>query len=79
MEVDTPLEEKVTKINESIQGFHTNIVDFESRTTPSTPPEERKKREKTTMTTVESIRSLDEECTNYMKNLHNFGLSLWRM
>jgi hypothetical protein len=29
----------------------------------STPPEEREQWEKTTMTTMESIRSLDEECT----------------
>ena len=64
MEVDTPLEEKVTKISESIHGCYVNIVDFESSTTPSTPPEEREKWEKTTMTTMESIRSLDEESTN---------------
>jgi hypothetical protein len=62
MEVDTPLEEKVMKISESIQGFHMNIVDLEACTTPSTPLEEREKREKTSLMTVESIKSLDEEC-----------------
>ena len=41
MEVDTPLEEQVMKINESIQGFHVNILDLEDHTTPSTPLEER--------------------------------------
>jgi hypothetical protein len=41
MEEYTPLEEQVTKISESIQGFHTKIVGMESFTTPSTPPEER--------------------------------------
>jgi predicted nucleic acid-binding Zn-ribbon protein len=63
MEVDTPLEEKVTKISESIQGFRAKIVDLEAHTMPSTPPEEREQWEKTTMMTMESIRSLDEECT----------------
>jgi hypothetical protein len=62
MEVDTPLEEKVMKISEAIQGFCVNIVDLEVCTTPSTPPEEREKREKTIAMTVESIKSLDEEC-----------------
>jgi hypothetical protein len=56
MEADSPLEEKVTKISEAIQGFHVKIVDLEAHTTPSTPPEEREKREKTTMTTVEKLR-----------------------
>jgi hypothetical protein len=32
MEVDTPLEDQVTKISESIQGFHAKIVDLEART-----------------------------------------------
>jgi predicted nucleic acid-binding Zn-ribbon protein len=62
MEVDTPLEEQVSKISEAIQGFHTKIVDLEACTMPSTPLEEREKREKTTTTIVESIKSLEEEC-----------------
>jgi hypothetical protein len=62
MEVDTPLEEQVSKISESIQGFCAKIVDLEAHTMPSTPPEEREQREKTTMTTMESIKSLEEEC-----------------
>jgi hypothetical protein len=41
MEVDIPLEEKVTKIIEFIQVFHIKIVYLESFTTPSTPLEER--------------------------------------
>jgi hypothetical protein len=64
MEVDTPLEDKVTKISKSIQGFHTNIVYLEALSMRSTPPEEREKLKKTTMTTMESNRSFDEECTN---------------
>jgi hypothetical protein len=43
MEVDTSLGEQVIKISESIQGFCAKIVDLESFTTPSTPPEERDK------------------------------------
>jgi predicted nucleic acid-binding Zn-ribbon protein len=62
MELDTPLEEKVTKISESIKGFHTKIVDLEACTTPGTSSRERKKRDKTIATTVERIKSLDEEC-----------------
>jgi hypothetical protein len=62
MEVDTPLEEQVTKISEAIQGFHMKIIDLEACQTPSTPPEEREKREKTIVMTVESIKSMDEEC-----------------
>jgi hypothetical protein len=60
MEVDNPLEDKFTNISEVVQGFHTNIVDLESCTSPSTPCEERKKRENTNTTIVESINSLDK-------------------
>jgi hypothetical protein len=42
MEVDTPLEEKVTRISESIQSFCAKIFDLEARITLSTPLEERK-------------------------------------
>ena len=63
MEVDTPLEYQVTNISESIQGFSAKIVDLEARTTSSTPLEEKEQWEKTSMKTVESIRSLNEECT----------------
>jgi hypothetical protein len=59
MEIDAPIEEKVSNISESIQGFHANIVDLEACTTPGTPPKER---EKTSTTTVENIKSLEEEC-----------------
>ena len=52
------------KISEVIQGFHTNILDLEVRTTPSTPPKEREKKEKTIAMTLENIKSLDEECAN---------------
>jgi hypothetical protein len=64
MEVDTPLEEQVMKINESIQGFHVKILDLEGHTTPSTPLKEREKREKIVSMTMESIKSFDEECVN---------------
>ena len=40
MEVDIPIEEKVTNISESIQGLHVKIMELEGRTTPSTPQEE---------------------------------------
>jgi hypothetical protein len=63
MEVDTPLEEKVSNISESIQGFHTKMVDLEVCNMPSTPLEEREQREKKLTTTMESIKSL-EECAN---------------
>jgi hypothetical protein len=43
MEVETPLEEKVTKISESIHGFHAKLIELEDSTMPSTPPEEREK------------------------------------
>jgi hypothetical protein len=62
MEVNTPLEEQVTKTNEAIQGFHVKIVDLEVCTTPSTPPKEREKRENIALMIVENIKSLDEEC-----------------
>jgi len=62
MEVDTPLDEKVMKINEVIQGFCMNIFDLEARTIPSMPPKEIQQREKTVVTTVESIKILEEEC-----------------
>jgi hypothetical protein len=67
MEADTPLEYQVTKISESIQGFHIKIFNLESRTTSSTPIKEREKHEKTTINTIESIKSLDEECKNLYK------------
>jgi hypothetical protein len=63
MEVDASLEEKVMNISEAIQGFCAKIVDLEYRTTLSTPPEKREQREQTTIMTMESINTLDEECT----------------
>ena len=69
MEVDTPLEEKVMKINESIQGFHVKILDLEDHTTPSTPLEEREKMEKIVSMTMESIKSFDEECVNLYEEI----------
>jgi hypothetical protein len=62
MEVDTPLEEQVSKIRKSIQGFHMKTIDLEAHTTPRMPPEEMKKREKTKTMQVESIKILEEEC-----------------
>jgi hypothetical protein len=41
MEVDTLLDEKVTKISEAIEGFHAKMFDLEAHTMPSTPPKER--------------------------------------
>jgi hypothetical protein len=79
MEVDTPLEEKVTKISEAIQGFHTKIVDLEAHTTPSTPPEEREQWEKTTMTTMERLGVWMRNAQSYMKRVHKCGLNCWRM
>jgi len=63
MEAYAPLEEQVTNISEAIMGFHMNIVDLEAHTTLSTPPEEREQRKHTTIMTMESIKTLDEECT----------------
>lgn len=62
MEIDAPFEEKVTKIGESIQGFHVKIIDLEACRTLSTPLEEREKTEKTVVTIVERINIMDEEC-----------------
>jgi hypothetical protein len=62
MEVDTPIEEKVSKIGEAIQGFCSKIIELEAHAIPGTPPEEREKREKMVNTTVENIKSLEVEC-----------------
>jgi hypothetical protein len=62
MEVDTHLEEQVTKISEAIQGFYTKIIDLEACQTPITSLEERDKREKMKTTTVENIGSIEAEC-----------------
>jgi hypothetical protein len=64
MDLETPLQDKVTKINGSIQGFRMNIVDLEACTTPNTPHEEREQREKKIAMIVERIKSLNEECAN---------------
>jgi hypothetical protein len=72
-EEDAPLEEHVTKISESIQGFHTNITDLEVRQIPSTPPEEREKREKKMTTTIENIKSMEAECAK----LYEESMGVW--
>jgi predicted nucleic acid-binding Zn-ribbon protein len=68
MEVDTPLEDQVAKISESMQGFRTKIVELETRMTPKTPLEERDQREKTISTTVEGIKTLEAYCDNLYKD-----------
>jgi hypothetical protein len=73
VEVDTPMEDKLTKICESIQGFRANIVYLEARMFPGTPPEEREQRENIAMTTIERIRSLDGEC----ENLYEESTQVW--
>jgi hypothetical protein len=61
MEVDTSIEEQVSKINEAIQGFFSKIIKLESCTIPGTSPEEREKREKMVTMIVENINILEEE------------------
>jgi hypothetical protein len=61
-EEENLLEEHVTKISESIHGFHTKNIDLEACQIPRTPPEEREQREKTVTKTVENIKSMEEEC-----------------
>jgi hypothetical protein len=41
MEVDTAIEDKVSKINESIQRFSLKIIELEACTITGTPSEER--------------------------------------
>jgi deoxyhypusine synthase len=55
----SPLEEYVTKIKESIQGFHTKITELEMCQIPSTPPEEGEQREKMTTVTIDNIKILE--------------------
>jgi hypothetical protein len=61
MEVDTPIEAHVSKLDESIQGFCLKIIELEAHTIPGTPLEEREKMEKMMNTTVENIKSLETE------------------
>jgi hypothetical protein len=56
------VEDQVTKISESIQGFLACIVDLEACITPSTPPEERETRKQTVTTMVDNIKTLEVEC-----------------
>ena len=63
MEVDTPIEEKVSNIDEFIQGFHLNMIELEAHAIPCTAPEEREKKEKMVNTTTKNIKSLEEEHT----------------
>jgi hypothetical protein len=55
------VEEKVTNISESIQGFHACIMDMESHVTPSMPSEERETRKKILTTSIENIKKLEVE------------------
>jgi hypothetical protein len=43
-EEETPFEEQVTKMRESIQGFYTNINNLEAWKIPGAPSKEREKR-----------------------------------
>jgi hypothetical protein len=60
MEVDSPLEDKVSNTSESIQGFHMKIVYLGVSTMPSAPRKEREKMEKTPKIIAESIKILGE-------------------
>jgi hypothetical protein len=51
MEVETPLEEQIPNIRESIQGFHVKIIYLEACMIIGTPPKEREKRDNI-MTTI---------------------------
>jgi hypothetical protein len=64
MEVDTPIEEHVSKIGKAIPSFHSNIVELEAHAIPGTPLEEREKRKKMVNTTVDNIKSLEVESGN---------------
>lgn len=61
-EKEAPVEDQITKISESIQGFRARIVDLEMRVTPSTPPEERETRKQIVTTTMDSLKTLSVEC-----------------
>jgi len=58
MEVDTLIEEKVSNIGEDIQGFYSNIIEFEAHAIPGTPPEEREQRERMVNMIVDNIKGL---------------------
>jgi len=60
--MEAPVEEKVTKISEAIQGFHAHIVELYVYMTMSTSPKEREKREQTMTTIEERIKNLEVEC-----------------
>ena len=57
-EEDVRLEEHVTKMSESIQGFWTKITDLEAWQIPITPSEEMNQREKMATTGIENIKSM---------------------
>jgi hypothetical protein len=75
MEIDTPLEEKVSKIRKSIQGLRVKIVYLEAHTMPRNPPREREQREKTTTKIMEIIKRL-EECAKLYEEITQVWISL---
>jgi hypothetical protein len=60
--IEATIEEKISKINKVIQGFHNRVGELEAHTTPSTPPEKKERRDITSITSVADIKSLSEEC-----------------
>jgi hypothetical protein len=77
MEVDTPIEEKVSKISVKIfKDLCSNIIELEAHAIPGTPPEEREKREKMVNTTVENIKSLEVECAKLCEESTEFWTRL---
>jgi hypothetical protein len=68
--MEAPVEDQVTNISESIQGFHTCIFHLEACVTPSTPAEEREMRKKNVTTKVDNIKNLEVECVQlYTKTM----------
>jgi hypothetical protein len=58
-EEDTLLEEQVTNLSKSIQGFQTKITDLEAQRIPSTPPEEREQHENMATISIENINAME--------------------
>lgn len=75
MDIDTPVEDKLSKIDEIVHGLKVKVEELELQIKLSTPPEELQQREKVTETfeSFKYLQGLDTECSR----LYKVGLYIW--